>query len=349
MTGAGSADPALRLDGLLYVGTVGGMEASIVSRAGVDFRAVPAAGLRGLSLGRTLANVAALAIGTVQAWRILREFRPDVLLATGGYGSAPAVAAAWVSRCPVLIYLPDIEPGLAVRFLSRLARRVAVSFEAALAFFAPGKAVVTGYPVRQELYARSRTAARQNLGLSTDAQVLLVLGGSLGAHAINVAVSQALGDLLARAHVIHVTGHGDIKALQQQHDALPAHLRDRYHPHAYLHEEMVDALLSADLAVARAGAATMGEFAAVGLPGVLVPYPFSGQHQEANADYMISRGAARKVREEELAAGALGRVVGELLADSKTLRCMGRAARRLAEPDAAGEIARQLALLAGGR
>jgi UDP-N-acetylglucosamine--N-acetylmuramyl-(pentapeptide) pyrophosphoryl-undecaprenol N-acetylglucosamine transferase len=333
---------------VLYIGTAGGLEASIVARAGVAFCAVQAAGLRGLSPWRKLVNGLELCRGSIQAWRALRAFQPDAVLATGGYASAPTVIAAWLRRCPVLIYLPDILPGLAVRSLSHLANRVAVSFDKSLDYFAPDKAVVTGYPVRSALYTGNKEAAKERLGLASNWKTLLVLGGSRGAHSINSAVNEALEHLLDLAQVVHIAGQADVAWLRERRERLPPDSRRRYRLHAYLHEEMVDALQAADLAVARAGAATMGEFAAVGLPSVLVPYPYAGQHQEANAEFMDSRGAAVKVRNGALAEGALGHIVEKMLADQDALRSMAVSARKLARPDAARAVAEQLALLSGG-
>ena len=360
---AGAADAGRsqlpELEAVLYIGTSGGLEANIVPRAGVALRHVEAAALRGLSPWRMLVNGLATLRGVAQAWRILREFRPDVVLATGGYASVPVAVAAWLRRCPVLVYLPDIQPGLAIRFLARLTRRVAVSFDAALAYFAPGKAVVTGYPVRPALFsgAEDRHSAREQLGLAGGVKTLLILGGSRGAHSINVAINEDLEKLLQLAQIVHSAGEEDIAWLQERKDKLPAELRRRYHLYSYLHEEMVPALLAADLAVARAGAATMGEFAAAGLPSLLVPYPYSGQHQDANADFLVSRGAALKVLDGKLAPrirgtedqkGALLQTVDRLLADEGALRSMGDNARKLARPDAARVIVRQLVLLAAG-
>ena len=344
------------LEAVLYIGTAGGLEAGIVPRAGIELRTVEAAALRGLSPWRVLVNALASLRGIVQARRILSEFRPDVVLATGGYASVPVAVAAWLQRCPVLVYLPDIEPGWAIRFLSRLAARVAVSFDAALAYFAPGKAVVTGYPVRPALFGgeEQRQSAREQLGLAGGVMTLLILGGSRGAHSVNLAVSADLERLLGLAQIVHSAGEEDIAWLQERKEKLPAELRARYHVYAYLHEEMVPALLAADLAVARAGAAAMGEFAAAGLPSLLVPYPYSGQHQDANADFLASRGAARKILDANLAPrtegaesgdGALLHAVQTLLADKATLRSMSDNARKLARPDAARAIARQLVLL----
>ncbi len=339
---------APQLDAVLYVGTVGGMEADIVARADIDFETVTASGLLGSSFPRMLAGSFALLRGCLQAWRIEHAFEPDVVLATGGYASVPAVVAAWLRRCPVLVYLPDISPGLAVRFLSRLARRVAVSFDASLGHFAAGKAMATGYPVRQSLYAGNGPSAKRRLGLDPDLSALLVLGGSRGAHSINEAISEGLESLVEKAQVVHIAGVTDVAWLTDRRERLPVGLRGRYHVYEYLHAEMADALLAADLAVARAGAATMGEFAAVGLPSVLVPYPYAGHHQEANADFMVSRGAALKMLDSEMGAGALARVVSELLSDSQERLRMAQNASGLARPDAARAIARELAQLAGG-
>ena len=347
--GSGTERPLPALGEVLYIGTAGGLEASIVPRAGVALRTVQAGAMRGLSPWRMLVNGVALLRGVVQAWRILRDFRPDVLLATGGYVSAPVVVAAWLRRCPVLVYLPDVRPGLAVRFVSRLARRVAVSFEAAQAYFPPGKTVLTGYPVRPALFStEDRAVARERLGLLSGVKTVLILGGSRGAHSINVAVSESLEKILGLAQVIHVAGEEDSPWLQERREKLPVELRQRYHLHAYLHEEMVPALLAADLAVARAGAATMGEFSAAGLPSILVPYPYAGQHQEANADFLASRGAALKVLDGKLASGALLPAVQTLLADEQALHSMAGHARKLAMPAAARAIVWQLASLSGG-
>lgn len=333
---------------MLYVGTVGGIEAEIVGRSAIPFRAVRAGGLRGLSALQKLVNGLRLLKGVVEASRVLGEFGPDVVLATGGYASAPVVVSAWLRRCPVLIYLPDVVPGLAIRALSILARQVAVSFQESERYFGAGKAVTSGYPVRRALHTVDKAVAKQRLGLDPNWKTLLVFGGSRGAHSINAAVRASLETLLEHAQVMHITGKDDLEWLQERCAELPERSAERYRASAYLHEEMVDALGAADLAVARSGAATMGEFAAVGLPSVLVPYPYAGQHQEANADFMVERGAARKVTDAALAEGALIEHVLELLADEAALQRMSQRARLLARPDAARSIALQLAALTGG-
>lgn len=333
---------------LLYLGSEGSIEEQLCRRYGVPFRAIAAGALRGASPLTALKNAARSLAGLAQSWRIVGQFRPDVTLVTGGYVSVPVVLATRLRGRPALVYLPDIVPGLAVRMLAHLAEKVAVSFPETVAHFAPGKAVVTGYPVRRQFYAADKTEARQRLALDPHLPALLVLGGSRGAHSINAAVAENLAPLLNIAQVIHMTGAGDIDEMTRRREALPPTLRARYHPHAYLHEELIDAMAAADLVIARAGAATLGEFPAVGVPSILVPYPYSGQHQEPNADYMVQHGAARKVADSELPTRLLP-LVEELLgqaADGTGTRSvrdeMQRQARALARPNAAHNIVKLL-------
>lgn len=342
-------DPAYgaEAEGIAWVGRVEGIEREIIERQGIPYRGIAAGALRGRgprSLARSLAQ---LARGVGQGRRLLREWRADVVFATGGYVTAPLVIAAWLAKRPVLIYLPDMEPGLAVRVLSRLARKIAVTVDPVARFFPPDKVVVTGYPVRRSLFQATRLEARRRLGLQTDQPVLLVLGGSSGAHSINMAVNRELERLLPLAQIVHISGTADYQVLQARQSRLPETLQTKYRLAAYLHEEMVDALASADLVIARAGAATLGEFPAVGLPAVLVPYPHAGEHQQLNADYMAERGAAVVLNDRGL-TDHLFDTVTALLADRARLARMSEAARELAVGDAAERLAALLAALAKG-
>lgn len=333
----------------LWVGSADGIECDLVPRAGVPFEGITAAGLRGLAPWTVAWNLVKLIQGFKQAWSILRRFRPDVILATGGYVSVPVVLAGWLLRVPSLIYLPDIEPGWAVRFLSRFANRIAVSFEASRRWLPAGKVVETGYPVRPELLALNPDTARARLNLDPDRRVLLIFGGSRGAHRINQAAYSVMEELAKLAQVIHVTGRQDADWLQARRDALPEHLKVRYRVYPYLHEEMPAALAAADLVVARAGAASLGEFPAAALPAIMVPYPYSGQHQIPNARYLADAGAATIVLDRELDGARLAAEVRRLLSDPARLAEMRRQAQRLARPDAARRIGEELMRLAMAR
>jgi UDP-N-acetylglucosamine--N-acetylmuramyl-(pentapeptide) pyrophosphoryl-undecaprenol N-acetylglucosamine transferase len=310
--------------------------------------------------------------GAKQCARVIREFKPDVVLVTGGYVAAPVAWAAWRARprVPLLIFLPDLTPGLSIRLTSRLAAEVAVSFPEVTDYF-PGKAVVTGYPVRSELLAADRAKARKVFGLQDDLPVLLVFGGSRGSKSINRALVAALPDLLQRCQVVHISGQADWSWVADRFDLSrsPAGAgtgempdshptgsaatgrgsaiayQERYYPFAYLNEEMVHALAAADIVVARAGASVLGEFPAVGLPSILVPYPHAGQHQDVNAAYLAQRGAALIVPDEDLPI-RLAPLVLDLLSSPDRLHAMAQAAARLARPDAAGNIVQALRRLA---
>jgi UDP-N-acetylglucosamine--N-acetylmuramyl-(pentapeptide) pyrophosphoryl-undecaprenol N-acetylglucosamine transferase len=310
--------------------------------------------------------------GTRQCAKIIREFKPDVAMVTGGFVAAPVAWAVWRARprVPLLIFLPDLTPGLSIKLTSRLAAEVAVSFEDVAGCF-PGKAVVTGYPVRPQLLSADRNSARAVFGLRDDLPVLLVFGGSRGSRSINRALVAALPELLPHCQVIHISGQGDWEWVADRF-GLPLRpggigtgqasspgstgsatgdqgstiaLRERYHPFPYLNDEMISALAAADVVVARAGASVLGEFPVLGLPSILVPYPHAGQHQGVNAAYLAERGAALVILDEDVQV-RLAPAVLDLLGSSERLRTMAQAAARLARPDAADNVVRELRKLA---
>lgn len=333
---------------VLWVGGLGGMEGELVQRAHVPFKAVSAAGLHGVGLRRLPGNLLKLWRGFRQAQAIIKDFRPDVLFFTGGFVAAPVALAG--RSIPTVLYLPDIEPGLAIRALARFADGIAVTAEASRAYFSTSRrVVVTGYPVRPELQTWERRQAQEALGLDASLPTLLVFGGSKGARSINRALFAALPALLPDMQVVHVSGALDWGEAEAQLAALPglvgSALAGRYHAYPYLHAEMGAALAAADLAVSRAGASVLGEFPLFGLPSVLVPYPHAWRYQRTNAEYLQDHGAAHLVIDADLPE-QLVPTVRRLLLDPAALNAMRLAARRLARPGAAAEIARLLVDLA---
>ncbi len=330
----------------MYAGVAGAVEEELAGRAGIPFRAIDSGQVRGVGLVRAAKGLMKAGRGTRQAAALMRDFQPDVVFVTGGYVAGPVVWSAWRAGVPVFITLPDLEPGVAIRRMSRFASRVGVSFDEAAAYF-PGKAVVTGYPVRPEILALvgHKAEARAALKLDADLPALLVFGGSRGARSINQALAASLADILQHCQVVHVSGTLDWPDVEARAASIPETLRERYHAYPYLHDEMALALAAADLVVARAGASTLGEFPALGLPSVLVPYPYSGQHQDVNADFLVARAAAVKIADAELNV-KLGDEVIALLQDRVRLQEMSTAAASLARPDAAVRIAQELWRLA---
>lgn len=338
-------------DPVLWVGSEGGMEADLVQRAGIPYQAIPAGQVAGMGL-KTLPNLGRVLKGTQASRRILNDFKPDVLLFTGGYVAVPmALAGAGVlggRKVPSLVYVPDIEPGIALKLLARYASIIALTTAGSRAYFPAGKRTeVTGYPLRPELSGWTREKGQDRLMLARDRFTLLVFGGSSGARSINRAVAAILPQLLAEMQVVHLTGKLDWDEIQAVTSALPADLRTHYHPLPYLHE-MGAALASADLAIARAGASTLGELPMFGLPAILVPYPHAWRYQKVNADYLAGHGAARMVVDEQLSSGLLPAIL-DLSHNPEQLRAMRRQMQSLAQPEAAQRLAGLVRELAGTR
>ncbi len=328
---------------VLWVGGEGGMEQELVTRAGIPYRAVPAAGVHGVGWRRLPGNVWQLLRGYWAARRVIREFQPNVLFFTGGYVAVPVGLAA--RGRPMLLTVPDIEPGLALKVLARIASCIAVPVEESRRYFPARKSVhITGYPVRRALRQWQRTTARTALKLEADLPVLLVFGGSKGAHSINQALLANLEALLSEAQVIHLSGALDWPQVEARWHTLPEALRQRYHPFPYLHEEMGAALAAADLVVSRAGASILGEFPLFGLPAILVPYPHAWRYQKLNAEYLVRQGAAVLVEDAHLRDRLLPEV-RTLLRDPTRRQAMAAKMRALARPQAAETIARLLCSL----
>jgi UDP-N-acetylglucosamine--N-acetylmuramyl-(pentapeptide) pyrophosphoryl-undecaprenol N-acetylglucosamine transferase len=334
---------------LYFVGTVGGFERPLVERSGIEFAAhdeVQAGPLHGVGLAQSLRSAVKLVAGTLRAFRLLRQRRPGAILATGGWVSLPVALAARIQRIPLLIYLPDIEPGLTIKVLRRFADRVAVTVPESARYFKPGQTVVTGYPLRAHLLAATREQAVAHFGLEPTRQTLLIFGGSRGARAINIAVGEILAELLAAGiQVLHVTGELDWARSQEQIGALAAD--SCYHPYPYLHDDMGLALAAADLVVCRAGASVLGEFPAFHLPSILIPLAYSWRYQQVNADYLAERGAALHLDETHLSAELLP-AIRSLFDSPERLEAMRSCAAALAQKDGAGNLAGALAQLARG-
>ena len=327
----------------LWVGGEGGMEESLVKRQGIPFRSIPAAGLHGVSLAVLPRNLALLGRGVLKARSLLNDFQPDVLLFTGGYVAVPmALAGRSVAS---LLYVPDIEPGMALKSLARFADVIAVTTDQSQKFFKK-PVYETGYPLRPDLALWDRQTAHQHLGITGSLPVLLVSGGSKGARSINLAVLSNLPALLAKFEVIHISGERDWPNVKTMRTELPVELAARYHPMSYLHE-MGAALASADLVVSRAGASTLGEYPLFGLPAILVPYPHAWRYQKVNADYLTRRGAAILLEDHHLHDELLV-TLNVLLENPNKLKAMRAAMFELSHPRAADKIASVLIQRAGG-
>jgi UDP-N-acetylglucosamine:LPS N-acetylglucosamine transferase len=316
------------------------MEGEIISRLNIDYKCIPAAGLHGVGLKNLPGNLVKLFRGYLKAGRILREFKPDVLFYTGGYLAVPAAFAGRATSS--LVFIPDIEPGLAIRTISNLVSKIALSVEESRQFTPPGKeTVVSGYPVRSKMLSWTRDQALNNLELSPNLPVLLVFGGSKGARSINQALDGILPELLKEMQVVHITGTLDWEVIKTNRGRLPGELQKNYRVYPFLHEEMGAALRCADLVVSRSGASILGEYPMFELPAILIPYPHAWRYQKTNAKYLVDRDAALMIRDEELKERLLPEVLS-LIRDQERLDRMKSALKKMAKPGAAKMIAEEL-------
>jgi UDP-N-acetylglucosamine--N-acetylmuramyl-(pentapeptide) pyrophosphoryl-undecaprenol N-acetylglucosamine transferase len=312
------------------------MEADLVTRAGVDLITIPAAGVHGVGLKALPGNLVRLGRGFRAAREVLRQFKPDALFFTGGYVAGPVALAGM--KIPTTIYVPDIEPGLALKLLSRFADRITVNAEESRAYFSrQDRVVVTGYPVRPGLSQWDRNEAYQAFGFSTEWPTLLVTGGSLGARSINHYLIAALPQLLHEMQIVHLVGTRTWDQFKDVANRLPADLATRYKTYPYLHGKMGAAFTIADLVVSRAGASSLGEYPNFGIPAILVPYPHAWRYQKINAEYLSSRGAAIMLPDGELSE-KLSMLIFELVRNPEKRQQMRQAMQSLAQQDAAGRI-----------
>ncbi len=322
---------------VLWIGGEGGMEASLVARAGIDFESIPAAGLHGVDWRALPGNVLRLAKGYLASRSLLRRFKPDVLFYTGGYLGVPVAFAGRGQR--QAMYVPDIEPALALRWIARWVQAIAVTSEKSRDYYdREGLLTVTGYPTRAALKPIDKELARTALGLSAEVPTILVFGGSRGARSINQALWQGLLTLLKGMQIIHITGQLDWGEVDGVKTALPLEYQARYLPFAYLHDEMSQALSAVDLVVSRAGAAVLGEYPLYGLPAILVPYPHAWRYQWVNARYLEQRGAAQILKDQDLQLNLVASIQ-ELMGDDRKREQMAVAMRALHTPEAANKIA----------
>lgn len=327
---------------ILWIGTKGEMEETLVPHAGLNLETIRGGAIAGVSWAAKLKNGLRLVLSVPKAIRLARRFRPDVMFMTGGYMAAPVTLACRALGVPIVIYLPDVEPGASIRFSLRFAHKIGATTEGSARFVPAGKLVVTGYPVRPELRAAtavSREKALATFDLTPARQTVFVFGGSRGARAINRALMDILPQLLARYQVIHISGQATWPEVEANWHTLTDEQKQWYRPHPYLHQEMGQAYRAADLVVARAGAGMLGETPAFGVPAILVPLAWAWRYQKVNADYLVERGTAVQLTDETLATDLLP-TINRLLNDKAGLDRMRQAALALDKPDGAQNLAR---------
>ncbi|MDQ6661136.1 MAG: UDP-N-acetylglucosamine--N-acetylmuramyl-(pentapeptide) pyrophosphoryl-undecaprenol N-acetylglucosamine transferase, partial [Chloroflexota bacterium] len=341
---------------ILYLGSDDGLESTLAPAAGFSFTMIKAGKLRRYVSVRTLTGVARVPVGMAQAITIVRKFRPQVALTSGGYVAVPAGLAARLNGVPLVMHQQDVPPNLSNRLLAPMATRISVAFADSLKYFPPRKTLHLGNPVRQailDIRHVSEQEARQQLGMAPERPLLLVTGGSQGARHLNQVVCAALPNLLEHCSVLQITGtklFEETQTLSAQTLAnLDESLKQRYKLVPYLNEEMPAALQAATIVLCRAGASTLSELAILGKPGILVPLPptIGSSPQEANAAMFGSSHAAYVIRDAELQPEMLVERVIQSLSSPSALAAMAKEALAFAMPDATQKIVDTVVQIAG--
>ena len=324
---------------VLFVSTGNPFEQATLAQIGYPLRTISVAGLKGQGLWRKLKSLSLIPVGIWQSMAILKSFKPDLVLGVGSYAAGPIVLAARLFNIPVVLHEQNILPGITNRVLSRFARRIYVSFENTKGGFAPDKIRVTGNPVRKEILRTAKTN-QPNHGSAPSSDTppirLFILGGSQGAHAINMAMIDAIPSIndKNRFRIVHQTGTTDesqVKAAYASH-GIDAVVNSFF-------QDMDRQYHSADLVICRAGATTVAEITAIGKAALFIPFPFAADdHQKLNAAALTSCGAAEMIEEKDLTAEKLAERINYYAEHTDSLTRMAGEAMRLGKPDAAHQI-----------
>ena len=324
---------------VLFIGTSRLLDQQALAGLGFELAALECGGVKGLGLGARLRSLALMPGAVLTAAAMLRRFKPDLVLGVGGYVTGPVLVAARLLGVPIAIHEQNSVPGMANRLAGKLADRVFVSLPC-MPPFPAGKTVQTGNPVRREILAAAALEKQP-----ADVPTVLVLGGSQGARRVNQLMVEAVGVLVRqglRLRVIHQTGGADQEQTAADYKALGVEAEVS----AFI-RDMAGVYARADLAVSRAGATTLAELAVMGVPALLIPYPYAADdHQATNGDYYEKGIGCRMLRESGLTGDILARSISECLLNPAELHTMAVNMKAMAQPDAAGRIVEECLRLA---
>jgi len=319
---------------VLFIGTERQIDARALQGRSFETAVLKCRPLKGLGLLARLMTVVRLPASLFAAAGIIRRFRPDLVLGVGGYVTGPVILAARFLKVPCCIHEQNSVPGLANRLLGRIVHKVFISLPDSAAYFPDAKTVLTGNPVRRELLTAASTPAQKENQRPT----LLVLGGSQGAHRVNMLMIEALAEhrsaLPTGFAVIHQTGTRDEEEVRKEYSRLKIKAKV-----AAFFNDMATLYREADLVISRAGATTLAELMLFAKPAILIPFPFAADnHQEKNGLLLVERGGARMFVEAELTGTILGREIVRLITDKEEQRRMAARMAGLARPEATETI-----------
>ena len=320
---------------VLFVSTGNPLERSVLGQTNFKLEAITAEGIKGRGLWNQAKSALKIPRGIVESVRILKKYQPDLTLGLGSYSAGPVVVSAWLMRTKIVLHEQNILPGITNRILARFADRIYISFDDTKKCFDPQKIRLTGNPVRQELLNHHEDNSN-DVAADSKSFCVLIIGGSQGAHRINMTVIEALGHLAQkeRLYFIHQTGAADEQTVNAAYQRLgiAARVQSFFRHMAPLYKQ-------ADLIICRAGATTVAEVTALGKAVVFIPFPFAADnHQALNADTLAREGAAEMILEKDLNARDLGQRIEYYASHPDSLKDMAAKAGQLGHPAAAKKI-----------
>ena len=322
---------------IIFVSTGNPLERSVLSKTGYTLQTITAAGIKGRGVWNQVKSVAKIPKGILEANRVLKKISPDLALGLGSYSAGPVVFAAWLRRIPIVVHEQNILPGITNRILSRFANRIFISFENTRSHMDPQKVHWTGNPVRQEILdSADRFKDIKNDESGARPFTVLIIGGSQGAHRINMAVIEALDHLrhLEHLHFVHQTGQADQQPVRQ------AYRQSKVGGTVQaFFDNMAEQYGRADLIICRAGATTVAEVTALGKAAIFIPFPFAADnHQVMNAGSLSDEGAAEMLIEKDLSGEILSKKIKYYAAHPAELEDMSARAKQFGKPEAAKSI-----------
>ena len=321
----------------LYIGTEKGLEKSIVERENIPFKSIEITGFKRKLSFDNFKTIMRFIKGTALSKKYIKEFKPDVVIGTGGYVCGPVVYAAAKLKIPTIVHEQNSVPGLTNKFLSKYVDKVALCFEEADQYFPKEKTVLTGNPRASEVIGNDGNRGKQSVGLDSNIKVVLIVGGSRGAKPINDAFIEVLPKVSEKDYqVLYVTG--DVHYENVLKEVKKVGNPDNVIIKPFLHN-MPEVLAGVDLIVARAGATTLAEITALGIPSILIPSPYvTNNHQEKNARALGNNGAAIVRLEKEMNGTTLLQDIDDILLNEQTLEQMKKSSLRLGIPNAAKNL-----------
>lgn len=321
----------------LYVGTHRGLENKIVPETGISFKTIKIQGFKRKLSFENIKTVQLFIESIKRSKEILREFKPDVVIGTGGYVSGSVVYAAARMKIPTIVHEQNSVPGITNKFLSRFADKVGICFPDAAQYFPESKTVLVGNPRAQEVVTSGKSEVLEQYDLLPDIPTVLIFGGSQGALKINQAVIQALPQFSQKEYqVLYASGDRYYNEISEKFDVGKISRNLSLQPYI---KNMTDVMANVDLLIARAGATSIAEFTALGLPGILIPSPYvTNDHQTKNAQSLVNAGAVKMIADADLTGDKLVEAVDEIMNDSEKRERMAKASRQEGIPDAAERL-----------